>query len=145
MRWDHSTCSLEKSCVPALWSILPLDWGNMSCGRGPHQITLKSVVSAVVPMRSLSSRFTAQSAFDVFVSGNERTAPWGRAGCLCGPGSCFCQCLWLDASEEGKKTPQVLTADYPTWRGDCFSMRQAVASDVAEYKACSLSKSFYLA
>lgn len=78
----------------------------MRSGRGPHHITLKAIVSAVIPTRTPTLHVTARSGFDVFVSGNERTAPCGRAGCLCGPGSCFCQCLWLDASEEGKKLPK---------------------------------------
>lgn len=47
----------------------------MNSLRCPHEITFKAVVSAVIAMRSLTSRFTAQSGFGVFINENERTAP----------------------------------------------------------------------
>lgn len=78
----------------------------MDSGRDPHQITLRAVVLAVPPMRSLTSQCTARGEFDVFAGRKESTALRGRTGCLCDPGSCFCQCLWLDASEEGGKLPK---------------------------------------
>lgn len=74
--------------------------------KGSHQITFRAVVLAAPPVRSLTSHWTARGGFEVFASRSERTALRGRTSCLRGPGSCFCQCLWLDASEEGGKLPK---------------------------------------
>lgn len=96
------TMAAGRQAVLQLCAVFsPLD-----SGRDPHQITFRAVVLAVPPMRSLTSHWTAQGGFDVFASRNKTSAPRGRTSCLHGPGSCFCQCLWLDASEEGGKLPK---------------------------------------